>query len=830
MTHLRGVEQRDSHIGRQGDHHLVSPPHRVLRSILATAAWLVVFAALASSAWPSEPIESFSTTTSTPQAGGHPDLITSFKLEKPGEPEAAKNVIFNTPAGVFANPYAITQCVPADFALDQCPSNSQAGLITIYANYMGNPNYLLGTAPVYDLVPGAEETALFSFIIPTLNIPIKVPVTVRTASDYGLRFTVSEITELAPLAGAKLSLWGLPSEEVHSPERFPKGSPGEPSNCPGLADTGCLGGSVMASIPVEPLTDNPTTCRGESLSTTLEVQTYQDPGSVSQYEASYPAITGCGELAFNAALYASLSTAATNSPTGLSLDLSDPQQLNPTVPDPSELKDVAVELPAGLRFNPAAAGLGVCTDAQANLGSDGPASCPENSKIGTLAIGSPSLSGPLEGAVYSGEPGPGDQRRLLLIATGFGINAKLVASLIPDPISGQLAIAFANLPPVPFDEFHLDLSASEPALFVTPDLCGTYLVKGSFIPWDSSLGEEVSSQDVGIDSGPHGAPCPGPAASLAVSLSPKSILANGASTTEATASVTDAEGNPIPGDELQFSSSDPGEQIGPATDNGDGTYTAQITSSKTAGTPTVTATDSSVSPAVSGHATLTQTAGSAAQVAVSLSPTSILANASSTTTATARVTDANGNPVPGAGIAFSSTDSGERIGAVTDNGDGTYTAQITSSTTVGSPTVTATDSSVTPSIKGSAALTQTAGPTESLAPPVATLTEKPPRRTRDRTPTFRFASSESGSTFSCKVDRRPYRPCTSPDTLAKLASGKHTFIVRADGPTGNVGGAAIYKFVVDGAGRTSTNSRRGRLRPSAATASQTYVSGRWEPA
>jgi hypothetical protein len=58
---------------------------------------------------------------STPQAGGHPDLETSFTFAEPGAPEAAQNVIFNAPTGVFGNPRAITQCAPADFALDQCP-------------------------------------------------------------------------------------------------------------------------------------------------------------------------------------------------------------------------------------------------------------------------------------------------------------------------------------------------------------------------------------------------------------------------------------------------------------------------------------------------------------------------------------------------------------------------------------------------------------------------------------------------------------------------------------------------------------------------------------
>ena len=66
-----------------------------------------------------------------------PDISTSFTLRNPGAPEAAKNVIFNAPEGLFGNPYAVTHCTSSDFALDQCPSDSQIGLITVYSNFPG---------------------------------------------------------------------------------------------------------------------------------------------------------------------------------------------------------------------------------------------------------------------------------------------------------------------------------------------------------------------------------------------------------------------------------------------------------------------------------------------------------------------------------------------------------------------------------------------------------------------------------------------------------------------------------------------------------------------
>ena len=205
-----------------------------------------------------------------------------------------------------------------------------------------------------------------------------------------------------------------------------------------------------------------------------------------------------------------------------------------------------------------------------------------------------------------------------------------------------------------------------------------------------------------------------PAANVTVALSPGYIAANGTSSTTATATVTDATGNPVPGDAVSFRSSDSGETVSPAIDNGDGTYTATITSSTTAQPATITATDSSPAPSVSGSAILVQF-NPAANVTVALSPSSIVANGSSHTSATATVTDGTGNRVPGDAVSFRSSDSGETVSPAIDNGDGTYTATITSSTTAQPATITATDSSTTPQPAGTSTLSQVAGPATALS-------------------------------------------------------------------------------------------------------------------
>jgi hypothetical protein len=477
----------------------------------ATAFLLAALAvaAFAAPAQASIGIESFTTTSSSPQAGGHPDLTTSFSLAAPGQPETAKNVIFNAPQGVFGNPNALTRCTAADYALQECPVNSQAGLITIRANYESDEEFLLGTAPIFDMVPQANETARFSLIVPTLGIPIAIPVAVRTADDYGLRFSVSEITQLIPLRSAKLTLWGMPGLGTHNSQRFQKGSPGEPAGCPGLEDTTCGGTNAQVSITVRPLINYPTTCSNQPLRTELDVQSYQEPGRLSHADSEYPPVTGCEQETFNPVLGASLTTNQTDAASGLNLSFKVPQTLGFT-PSPSQAKSVIVSLPAGVTINPDAAdGQTACSDLQANFHSEGPGECPDSAKIGTISLGTPALDGPLIGSIYIGEPKPGDQYRLFMVLSGFGINAKLIGSVRPDPTTGRLTAFFENLPQVPFDNFDIHLFASDRGLMATPISCTLYTATALFIPWNGRLANQTSEQSFGLESGPSGTPCPG---------------------------------------------------------------------------------------------------------------------------------------------------------------------------------------------------------------------------------------------------------------------------------------------------------------------------------
>jgi hypothetical protein len=65
--------------------------------------------------------------------------------------------------------------------------------------------------------------------------------------------------------------------------------------------------------------------------------------------------------------------------------------------------------------------------------------------------------------------------------------------------------------------------------------------------------------------------------------------------------------------------------------------------------------------------------------------------------------------------------------------------------------------------------------------PQLKITFGPAFKTRKRRPVFRFAdlTGQPGTNFFCRVDKRPWKGCTSPTKVKKLNFGRHVFAVKA---------------------------------------------------
>ena len=488
-------------------------PSRGLRVALALTVSLAAMAAIVVPAQAKQTISFFDISTSNTEAGGHPDILTKFTLPGAGEPEVAKTISAEWPTGIFGNPQAVPMCSNVNFALNECPSYSQVGWIGVQGNYEGDPFHVFGSGPLYDMEPAGEnETARFQFTVPGVNIPITIPINVRTGSDYGLTVHVTGITQQIPLRAANIQVWGYPASPKNEALRFPIGEPGAPSGCPGEISPNpekCsdLVVGTPSGVLVRPLIDNPTVCTEDPLPVKLSVVTYKD-SSPSTETANYPHTTGCETEVFRPVLYAGLTTNETDAPSGLNLQLVAQQVLGLTN-SPSELRSATVRLPVGFSVNPDAAdGQTSCSDADANFGNDEASHCPDSAKIGTVNVITPALKGPLKGSLYIGEPQPGNQYRLFMVFDGFGIHAKLAPKIVPDPQTGQLTVSLIDLPQVPFEQFNLHLFASDRGLIATPTRCGIYPVEGEFVPWNDQAAPQTAIPNISLSSGPNGAQCP----------------------------------------------------------------------------------------------------------------------------------------------------------------------------------------------------------------------------------------------------------------------------------------------------------------------------------
>jgi hypothetical protein len=490
------------------------------------------------------PIFSITSRTSSPRAGGHPDIAVGVEVGTrngsvpSSEPCFCNNIrdlSVDTPAGLVAAPGDIPQCTSVEFAKERCPVDSQVGIVDVrlFPPEVNGGGHLF--QPLYNMEAREGKLALLATLAPIVTTPIYIEVLSRTESDYGLEFRTFGIPSIIPPSQLTQINWGVPSDPIHDTLRFPYESaktllcspdPGTepipelfagkfPAACGGEFNCGsgifefvvCPEPKVSANSAVVPFISNPTTCSGPL---DISAETFAYDLESDYLLDTYPAVTGCDKLGFDPSLSAEPTTSETDAPAGLDVDLNVPQTLSPATPTPSSIRASTVTLPPGFTINPNAAdGKLSCTDRQARFGSREQAECPDYAKIGTLGVTSSSFPTVLPGAIYLGEPLPGNRYRVLLVFDGFSLHVKIAGKATLDPATGQVSVTFTDLPQFTFQDFNLHFFGAERGLLATPTQCGTYPVKSTFTPWAAELPAQTSTQFFTLDSGPGGTPCPG---------------------------------------------------------------------------------------------------------------------------------------------------------------------------------------------------------------------------------------------------------------------------------------------------------------------------------
>lgn len=435
------------------------------------------------------------------QAGAHPfEAHTAFEFntippddpttpeEESGAPDGTvKDIEVTLPPGFIGNPEATPKCRDEQLLSNRCPDDSQVGLASITI-FNGTEAASL-TFPVFNMVPGPGETADFAFMV--ILAPVHVVAKLNTDGDYSLTTVISDTSELLPLIGTSLTLWGVPADEAHDTKR---------GNCI-LSDTEDTDGDGFPNGDGDPLNDDvcpigapevpfltlPSVCGVEGV-TRLRANSWDDPGTFVEATSAPQTLTGCERQAWNPSIAVFAAPATADSPTGLTVDLRIPQNGNPDGLGTPPLRKTVVALPEGLAVSPSAAhGLGGCAPGQIALGSNAEPTCPASSKIGTVSIETPLLAEAMNGSIYLAQPTANQLLGLYLVVRGPGLLIKLPGTVDPDPATGRLTATFDNTPMVPFGRFVLRFKDGPRAPLATPSTCGAKTTTASLTSWNHDV-------------------------------------------------------------------------------------------------------------------------------------------------------------------------------------------------------------------------------------------------------------------------------------------------------------------------------------------------------
>ncbi len=466
-------------------------------------------------AWASDPDGTVDT-----QAGSHPySLTVSLYLNNVGSEPAGemRDVLVGVPPGIIGDPQVVPRCTRSQLNENACPADTQIGYDQPLLGGF-SPGTPLESQfvyafkiPLYNMVPPPGVPAEFGFLL--LGDGARLDAAVRTGGDYGISEHIDNIVHKR-ITMNTITFWGVPGDPSHNYRRC------------FLNICGLSSGAGLT-----PLLTLPTKCAGPQ-TISDELTSWAPPGfpdsgiseaSTLTHDSNGLATgyTGCDRLQFKPSITAAPDTSSTDTPAGLTVDVKMPQEGldEPEGFSMSDIKNAMVTLPKGVVINPGqAAGLGACSDAQSAVGTEGEPSCPSSSKVGVDSIETPLLPHKLEGDIYVLQSNP-PNLKLLVAASGEGVNIKLIGHVHLDEQTGRLVTTFTETPQLPFTDFKLSFNGGAQAALTTPTQCGTFTSTSDFTPWSAPQVQDAFPEGTFlIDHGPGGGACPGGALPFSPSL------------------------------------------------------------------------------------------------------------------------------------------------------------------------------------------------------------------------------------------------------------------------------------------------------------------------
>jgi hypothetical protein len=422
------------------------------------------------------------------RAGEHPASFTTRldfnrrldQRDRPMPDEQAREVQVDLPPGFVGDPTAVPRCPFQQLingGIFGCPDSTQVGFVDIVNSRAGDIR-----VPVYNIEPPPDLPALFAFntaIGPTVTMEPEL----RSDGDYGITVSSRGINQAIDLGGVRVTFWGVPADPSHDADRglHPDGSP---VPCFDVIDPTCTN---PAGTPRVPFLTNPTDCSVGPLRTDVHVRSWN--GSTDSDSYTGPAMTGCENLPFDPSIRVQPTSTQADSPTGLDVEVSIPQNENPDGLATAHLEKAVVTLPEGMTVNPSSAdGLKACSPAEIGLDSRADPTCPEASKIGSVEIDTPLLDKTLNGSVFVAKQNDNPFNSLLaiyIVAKGPGLIVKLPGKVDPDPVTGRLTTTFSDNPQLPFTSFRVRFKGGPRAPLANPPTCGLKVVESALTPYSA---------------------------------------------------------------------------------------------------------------------------------------------------------------------------------------------------------------------------------------------------------------------------------------------------------------------------------------------------------
>ncbi len=476
------------------------------------------------------------------QAAGHPAYgIVGFEFnseevsEVPFDPfgffgtvkkprGAVRNLRVDIPPGLAANPQVLPKCEVTEFEADACNEPEEAGEdeLEVYADVAGVSHVVDLSAPVYNLAP--PEPTPSNPGLP-LDFGIHVSLTEDLSKIPGASF--AGVADLHILLEGHVS-WhrepefeqrGVSTGDYHEwfqIEDIPDETDGIPVSIlkSKLIFFGNRSASGFLTLPSE--------CSNH-VGGHLFVES--SAGEKSETFTTTPVgVEGCDTTPFAPTVQVQPSAASelgsseSDAPDGTTAEVKVRQNETASEPDSADPRQITLTLPEGMSLNPSAAeGLQACSNTQFGIAPESaalptapaivegveengasvavPITCPQASKLGTLAIETPDLpAGSLQGDVYLGQPlssnpESGVEYRLLLSAESsrYGVGVRLVGNVSANATTGRLT-ATVQAPQLPFSDAILRLRGGPQAPLANPLTCTATSAEGTLVAYGGEEG------------------------------------------------------------------------------------------------------------------------------------------------------------------------------------------------------------------------------------------------------------------------------------------------------------------------------------------------------